>query len=65
GELTGIAVSHCAIGDGVNAANIRDCLRLLNESGYRGVLSLECEGQGGPMLERSLAWVRREIEALS
>lgn len=65
GELTGIAVSHCAIGDGVNAGNIRACLRLLHESGYQGVLSLECEGQGGPMLERSLAWVRREIEALS
>ena len=29
GDLTGIAVSHCAIGDGVNADNIRRCLRLL------------------------------------
>jgi inosose dehydratase len=64
GELTGIAVSHCAIGDGVNAANIRECLRLLHEHGYDGVLSLECEGQGGPMLERSVAWVRKELEAL-
>ena len=27
GSQTGIAVSHCAIGDGVNAANIRQCLR--------------------------------------
>ena len=26
GELTGIAVSHCAIGEGVNAENIRRCL---------------------------------------
>jgi inosose dehydratase len=58
GELTGIAVSHCAIGDGVNAENIRRCLDLLVETGYTGVLSLECEGQGGPMIERSLHWLR-------
>lgn len=64
GELTGIAVSHCAIGEGANAENIRECLRLLHAHGYEGVLSLECEGQGGPMLERSLAWVRKELEAL-
>jgi sugar phosphate isomerase/epimerase len=61
GELTGIAVSHCAIGDGVNADNIRRCLGVLKAAGYEGVLSLECEGQGGPMLERSLAWLRGEM----
>jgi sugar phosphate isomerase/epimerase len=58
GELTGIAVSHGATGEGVNADNIRQCVKLLAESGYDGVLSIECEGQGGPMIERSLAWVR-------
>jgi sugar phosphate isomerase/epimerase len=58
GELTGIAVSNCAIGDGVNADNIRRCLDILAESGYDGVLSLECEGEGGPMIERSLQWLR-------
>jgi inosose dehydratase len=62
GELTGIAVSHCAVGDGVNAENIRRCLRILAGSGYKGVLSIECEGQGGPMIERSLAWVRQAVE---
>lgn len=61
GELTGIAVSHCAIGDGVNAGNIRRCVEILAESGYDGVLSLECEGQGGPMIEQSLAWMRRVL----
>jgi sugar phosphate isomerase/epimerase len=61
GELTGIAVSHCAIGDGVNADNIRQCVALLAESGYDGVLSLECEGHGGPMIEKSLDWVRQLI----
>jgi len=59
GELTGIAVSHCAIGDGVNAGNIRRVVRMLSKAGFDGVLSLECEGQGGPLIERSLAWVRQ------
>ena len=58
GDLTGIAVSHCAVGDGVNAENIVRCIGVLAESGYDGVLSIECEGQGGPMIERSLAWLR-------
>jgi inosose dehydratase len=61
GDQTGIAVSHCAIGEGVNADNIRRCLGILAGSGYDGVLSLECEGEGGPMIERSLAWVRKEL----
>lgn len=64
GELTGIAVSQCAIGDGVNAPNIVRCLELLRGAGYDGVLSLECEGQGGPMLERSLDWLRAKIGEL-
>ena len=58
GDLTGIAVSHCALGDGINAENIVHCVEMLAESGYDGVLSIECEGQGGPMIERSLAWLR-------
>jgi len=61
GDQTGIALSHCAIGEGVNTDNIRRCLEILAGSGYGGVLSLECEGQGGPMLERGLAWVRKEL----
>lgn len=66
GEVTGIAVSHCAIGEGVNAQNIRACLEILEEDGYDGVLSLECEGEAGPMIEKSLEWVRglvREVAA--
>jgi sugar phosphate isomerase/epimerase len=62
GELTGIAVSHCAIGEGVNSTNIRRCLEVLFANGYDGVLSIECEGQGGPMIEQSLAWVRTIAE---
>jgi len=55
GGATGIAMSHCAIGSGVNADNIRKCVKLLLDNGYDGVFSLECEGS---MLEDSLAWVR-------
>jgi len=62
GDLTGIAVSQCALGDGVNAANIRRCVEILAANGYDGVLSLECEGQGGPMIERSLQWVRELLK---
>jgi sugar phosphate isomerase/epimerase len=64
GKDTGIAVSHCALGSGVNAANIRKCLTLLRDAGYDGVLSIECEGAGGPMLEQSLAWLRATLKEL-
>jgi sugar phosphate isomerase/epimerase len=58
GKETGIAVSHCAIGEGVNAENIETILGLLRDSGYHGCLSMECEGQGGPLIEKSLGWLR-------
>ena len=64
GEQTGIAVSQCAIGDGVNADNIRGVLEVLRDNGYDGVLSMECEGQGGPMIEKSLAWLRHTMDEL-
>jgi len=57
-------VSHCAIGDGVNAANIRQVVTILRDRGYNGVLSMECEGAGGPMIERSLAWLRTTLKEL-
>ncbi len=64
GKQTGIAVSHCALGEGVNAENVRKCLAILRDHGYQGVLSIECEGQGGPMIERSLAWLRNTLDEL-
>ncbi len=63
GALTGIASSHCAIGDGINAANVRKCVELLAGYGYQGVLIIECEAQGG-MIEASVAWMRRLIADL-
>jgi len=65
GEQTGIAVSQCAIGGGVNAENIRKCIKMLRDHGYKGVLSMECEGQGGPMIERSLKWMRDTLAELN
>lgn len=65
GEKTGIAVSHCALGDGVNADNIRRCLEVLRDHGFKGILSIECEGQGGPMIEKSLRWLRATLKELN
>ncbi len=64
GEQTGIAVSQCSIGEGVNADNIKKCIAMLRDSGYEGVLSMECEGEGGPMIERSLKWMRETLAEL-
>jgi len=64
GNATGIALSHCAIGDGVNADNIKTVIGILRDSGYTGTLSMECEGAGGPMIEKSLAWMRGTLKEL-
>ncbi len=64
GGMTGIAVSHCSLGEGVNADNIKQCLVVLRDAGYRGVLSMECEGASGPMIEKSLGWLRRTLQQL-
>jgi len=63
GELTGIALSSCAIGEGVNADNIKKCVGILAKSGFQGTLCLECDAQGGPVLERSLNWLREVVAA--
>lgn len=64
GGQTGIALSHCSVGEGVNADNIRQCLTILRDRGYTGHLSIECEGQGGPLLEKSLLWLRATMQEL-
>ncbi len=40
-------------------------MKVLRDHGYEGVLSMECEGQGGPMIEQSLAWVRKALDDLN
>ena len=64
GNDTGIALSHAAIGDGVNAENIRETIKILHQSGFAGPLSLEVEGQGGPIIEKSLRWLRQTLSEL-
>ena len=64
GQETGIALSDSAIGDGVNALNIRRTLEILRDAGYTGPLSMECAGEGGPLIERSLAWLRGTLREL-
>ena len=61
GGATGIALSHCAIGEGVNADNIRACLGLLRDAGWQGNLSIECDGT---VIEDSLTWLRRTLDDL-
>jgi sugar phosphate isomerase/epimerase len=64
GGQTGIALSHCSVGEGVNADNIKQCLTILRDQGFTGHLSIECEGQGGPLLEKSLTWLRATMQEL-
>jgi hypothetical protein len=59
-DLTGIAGSHCAIGEGMNAKNVRECVEMLMDRGYRGVLTMECEAEGG-LMDASIAWMRQLI----
>lgn len=59
---TGTAVSQCVIGEGANAENVRNCINILSAAGYSGVLRIECEGQRGPMSERSLDWVPETVK---
>ena len=53
-----------ALGDGVNVQNIRPLLQILRDHGYNSVLSMECERQAGPIVEKSLARLRGTLEEL-
>jgi sugar phosphate isomerase/epimerase len=57
-------MSHVAIGGGVNAGNIKRCLEILKDGGYAGAVSLECDAEGGPLLEESIRWVRETLDIL-
>ena len=60
GEETGIAMSDSPIGQGVNAENIKECIRLLKEADWDGVLSVECAGTD-ENLSASISWLREQI----
>jgi len=44
GEETGIGCSEVPVGGGVNAENIKKCLEFLKQTGWDGVVSIECYG---------------------
>jgi sugar phosphate isomerase/epimerase len=60
GEETGIACSEVPIGGGVNADNIRKCLSFLQETGWDGVVSLECYGADGN-IRQSVEFLREVL----
>jgi len=60
GEETGIAMSESPIGQGVNADNIAECIRLLKEADWDGVISVECLGTD-ENLSSSITWLRERI----
>ena len=62
GGETGIAMSESPIGQGVNADNIRQCIRLLKQAKWDGVVSVECLGTD-ENLAASIGWLRHEIAA--
>ncbi len=37
---------------------------MLRDYGYKGTLSMECEGQAGPMIEKPSAWLRQTLADL-
>ena len=64
GEDTGIPISFSAIGDGVNAENIKESLAIVHKAGFNGPISMEVEGSGGPTIEKSLRWLRATLKEL-
>ena len=44
---------------------IKKVLTILRDRRFDGVLSMECEGAGGPMIEKSLAWLRKTLGELN
>jgi len=60
GETTSIGTSYSPIGQGVNAENIKECIKLLKKANWDGVLSIECLGTD-EILSASVDWLRDQI----
>ncbi|MBM3883356.1 MAG: sugar phosphate isomerase/epimerase [Verrucomicrobia bacterium] len=63
GEETGIGSSEVSVGGGVNAENIRACIEHLHQTGWDGVVSLECHGSD-ENTKQSVAWMRGVVKGL-
>lgn len=64
GKEFGIGMSHCAVGKGLLADQIADCLKLLADYGFAGDASIECEAAGGTLMEQSITWVQEKLTSL-
>ena len=62
GEETGIPSSEVFVGEGVNAENIISCLKVFKKHGFRGVLCIECHGEGRS--EKSFKWLSEQVASL-
>jgi len=63
GEETGIGSSEVPVGGGVNAGNIRKCMEYLDQTGWDGVVSIECSGTD-ENTRKSVAWMREVVGSL-
>ena len=63
GEETGIGSSEVFVGGGVNAENIRKCMEHLHQTGWDGVVSLECSGTD-ENTSKSVEWMRGVVKGL-
>lgn len=64
GEETGIGSSEVYVGGGVNAENIRKCMGYLSQTGWDGVVSIECSGSD-ENTRKSVEWTRRLVDELN
>ncbi|MHC4808521.1 MAG: sugar phosphate isomerase/epimerase family protein [Planctomycetota bacterium] len=63
GEETGIISSDVYVGEGVNAQNIIECLKVFKKHGFEGVLCLECGGEARS--EASFKWLSEQVGSLA
>jgi len=61
GEETGIASSEAALGEGVNADSISQCLDIMIATGREVVVSPEAGGDA--LTTRSMEWIRETLQA--
>jgi sugar phosphate isomerase/epimerase len=62
GEETGIASSDVYVGEGVNAQNIIECLKVFKKNDFEGVLCVECGGEARS--EPSFEWLSEQVISL-
>ena len=64
GEETGIGSSEVYVGGGVNAENIRKCMGYLQQTGWHGVVSIECSGTD-ENTRKSVEWLTGVVKSIS